>query len=158
VDLGTRIMAPYSIRKMMMFVAGAAVWFAVINWVGRLIPTPRVNDRQAHCVSNMYNVALAVLGYHQSTGSFPSGTVANANVLPADRLGVYVPVSPYFDEAELYNSIDQTQSRDGGANITLADIRIGVLSCPNAARVAPPAPQPTTSIGIAGLGADAPIF
>jgi hypothetical protein len=151
-------MAPYSIRKMMTIVAGAAVCFATIDGVGRFIEPRCVGGRLAQCENNMHNAALAVLGYYQSTGSFPSGTVPNADMPPADRFGVYVPVTPYADEAELYNSIDQTQPWHGGGNGSLAGIRIGILICPNVARVAPTALQPTTTIAIAGIGIDAPLF
>jgi Protein of unknown function (DUF1559) len=151
-------MAPYSTRNMMMIVAGAAVCFAAIDGVGRLIQPKCVGGRLAQCESNMHNAALAVLGYYQSTGSFLSGTVANANLPPADRLSLFVPVCPYLDEAELYNWIDQTLPWDGGGNGKLGEIGIGVLNYPNAARVAPSAPQPTTSIAIAGIGIDAPLF
>ncbi len=98
--------------------------------------------------------SLAVLGYYQSTGSFPSGPIPNASLPPADRLSWYVPVSPYFQESELYNSINQTQPWNGGGNGRFAGNEISYLICPNCTRVAPPAPQPTTAIGIAGLGTD----
>jgi Protein of unknown function (DUF1559) len=149
-------MARWSIRKMMMIVAGAAVCCAAIDGVGRLIQPRFVCGRRGQCESNMHNLALAMLCYYQITGSFPSGTVPNASLPPADRLGVYVPVSPYLEEQELYNRIDQTQPWHGGGNGSVAGVRIGILICPNAARVAPTAPQPTTSIGIAGRGIDAP--
>ena len=56
--------------------------------------------------------------------------------------------------------IDQTEPWNRGSNGSrnLSGVIIGVLICPNSTRAAPPAPQPTTSIGIAGLGADAPLF
>jgi prepilin-type processing-associated H-X9-DG protein len=153
-------MAPYSIRKLMKVVAGAAVCFGIVSGVVRWNEPRFVCGRFQQCESNMRNIALAVLGLYHSTGSFPSGTVPNAKLRPGDRLGLYVPVSPYFDYAGLYDAIDQTEPWNRGSNGSrnLAGVKIGVLICPNSTRAAPPAPQPTTSIGIAGLGADAPLF
>jgi hypothetical protein len=153
-------MAPCSIRKMMTIVAGAAVCCAIIVPIARKIASSRNLGRQAQCESNMRNTSLGVLGHLSTTGSFPSGTVPNARLRPEDRLGLYVPVSPYFDYAGLYDAIDQTEPWNRGSNGSrnLAGVKIGVLICPNSTRAAPPAPQPTTSIGIAGLGADAPLF
>jgi prepilin-type processing-associated H-X9-DG protein len=153
-------MAPCSIRKMMTIVAGAAVCFGIVSGVVRWNERRFACGRLQQCESNMRNIALGVLGLYHSTGSFPSGTVPNARLRPEDRLGLYVPVSPYFDYAGLYDAIDQTEPWNRGSNGSrnLAGVKIGVLICPNSTRAAPPAPQPTTSIGIAGLGADAPLF
>ena len=65
-------------------------------------------------------------------------------------------MSPYFDFAELYYRIDESQPWDGPANVAWAGVPVGLLRCPVRSSVAGPAPQPTTTIGIAGLGTDAP--
>ena len=108
--------------------------------------------RQQQCESNIHNVALAVLGYYDVNGTFPGGTIPNANLRPSERLGLYAPITPYLDFQDLYDTIDQTLPWDGGFNGRLASERIGVLICPGSARAAPGTPQPTTTIGIAGLG------
>jgi hypothetical protein len=146
--------------KTMILVAGSAVCCVVIASAVRLIESTSglhaQTQTQRNCESNMKKTALALLACCQSSGTFPRGTVHNPDLRPADRLSLYVPVSPYFDFHELYNSIDQAQPWDRDFNGSLARVRIGVLTCPNAAPVGPKAPKPTTSIGIAGLGTDAP--
>ncbi len=151
-------MAIYSIRKMMMIVAGAAVCFAIFTIFARYDVSKCTWSRLSQCESNMHNVALAVMSYYQSNGSFPSGTVPNSSLRPEDRLGLYVPVSPYLEYADRYNEIDQTRPWHSGFNRNLAGTKLGILNCPNSIRVAPTSPQPTTSIGIAGTGADAPLL
>jgi prepilin-type processing-associated H-X9-DG protein len=61
-----------------------------------------------------------------------------------------------IDFQDLYHSIDQSQPWDGPANSPWAGLPVGILRCPSTTRVAEPAPQPTTTIGIAGLGIDSP--
>jgi hypothetical protein len=151
-------MAMCSIRKMMIVVAGAAVCCAVLAGFARRKEPKSTLTRQERCASHMKTVALALLGYCNVTGSFPSGTVPNSHLRPSNRLGLYVPVSPYLDYKELYNGIDQDQPWDRDFNGSLARVRIGILTCPNATPVESKAPKPTTSIGIAGLGKDAPML
>ena len=142
----------------MTVVAGAAAAFATIIGFVRWNEPRFVCTRLGSCESNMHNIALCVLAHYQNAGSFPIRTVQNSNLQPEDRLGLYVPLSPYFDYADLNNEVDQARSWHGGFNRTLAGTKIGILSCPNSAGTAPTAPQPTTSIGIAGLGTDAPLL
>jgi Protein of unknown function (DUF1559) len=78
---------------MMMIVARAALCFVIATGAERLNESKHVCGSFGQCERNMHNIALTLLGYHQSTGSFPSGTVPNANLLPTDRLGVYLPAS-----------------------------------------------------------------
>jgi hypothetical protein len=142
----------------MIIIAGAAVCCAVVAGFARWNQPKSTLSTQDRCASHMKTVALALLDYCKVTGSFPSGTVPNPNLRPADRLGLYVPVTPYFDFKELYNGIDQAQPWNRDFNGSLARVPIGILTCPSAAAVESKAPKPTTSIGIAGLGRDAPIL
>jgi hypothetical protein len=148
--------------KTMIIVAGSTICCVVIAIVVRLIESvtglPRQRRSQRQCESNMRNTALALLGFCNSVGSFPRGTVRNPDLRPTDRLGLYVPVSSYLNFPELYNSIDQAQPWNRDFNGSLARVRIGILTCPNATPVESKAPKPTTSIGIAGLGKDAPML
>jgi hypothetical protein len=151
-------MARCSIRMMMKIVAWTAVCLAIIVPIARWTAAARNLGRQAQCESNMRNISLGVLGHLLTIGSFPSGTVPNSNLRPEGRFDFYVPISPYLDYQGLTENIDPTQPWAGGINGRLGDVRIGILICPSAGRVAPPAPQPTTSIGVAGIGTDAPLL
>jgi hypothetical protein len=149
-------MARCSIRTMMKVVAGTAVCLAIVVPVARWIATARNLGLQAQCESNMRNVALGIMGVLTTKGSFPSGTIFNANLLPKDRISFYASAIPYLDHGGLYELIDQSQSWAGPTNIAVAGTRDYLLQCPVFSRIAEPAPQPTTTIGIAGLGTDAP--
>jgi hypothetical protein len=143
----------------MMIVAVAAVCFAALPFVGALTQLCTYEASPlAQCESNFRNVALSMMSYENANGSFPSGTMPNADLQAAERLSLYAPVTPYMEFQDLYDSIDQMLPWDGGVNRAVASQKIGILVCPRASRVTAPAVQPTTTIGIAGLGTDAPIL
>jgi Protein of unknown function (DUF1559) len=151
-------MARCSIRTMMKIVAGTAVCLAIIVPIARWIARGRDLGRQAQCRSNLFNTAMGVAGYLTVNGSFPRGTIFNANLPPKDRISFYAEVSPYLDCPDLLYQIDQTQPWTGSSNAPIAGCRLGILQCPSSDRVSQPAPQPTTNIGIAGLGTDSPLL
>jgi hypothetical protein len=122
-------MARCSIRTMMKVVAGTAVCLAIIVPVARWIATARNLGLQAQCESNMRNVALGIMGVLTTKGSFPSGTIFNANLLPKDRIGFYASAIPYLDHGGLYELIDQSQSWAGPTNIAVAGTRDYLLQC-----------------------------
>jgi prepilin-type processing-associated H-X9-DG protein len=148
-------MARCSTRTMMKIVAWTAVCLAIIVPIARWTAAARDLGRQAGCESQMHNAALGIMGYLNVNGSFPRGTIANPNLLPGDRVSFYAEVSPYM-EYQLYNQIDQTQPWMGSSNASIAGVRIYPLVCPSYDPIPEPAPQPTTTLGIAGLAADAP--
>jgi prepilin-type processing-associated H-X9-DG protein len=144
-----------STRMMMKIVAWTAVCLAIIMPMARWTAAARDLGRRAGCENNMHNAALGLMSYLNVHASFPRGTIANPNLLPGDRVSFYAEVSPYM-EYQLYNQIDQTQPWMGSSNAPIAGVRIYPLLCPSSDRVPEPAPQPTTTLGIAGLGVDAP--
>jgi hypothetical protein len=148
-----------TIRNLMMIVAVAAVCFAALPFVGALTQMRTcVASPLTDCESNIHNVALSMMSYEIVNGSFPRGTVPNADLQTAERLSLYPPVTPYMECQDLYDRIDQMLPWDGGVNRAVASQKIGILVCPLASPVTAPAVQPTTTIGIAGLGTDAPIL
>jgi prepilin-type processing-associated H-X9-DG protein len=149
-------MARCSIRMFVKVVAWSVVCLAIMMPIAQWTAAARNRGREAQCESNMRNVALGLMGYRDVNSSFPRGTIANPNLLPGDRVSFYAVVSPFMDQSGLREQIDQTQSWMGSSNAGVAGCRIGILQCPSSDRVWEPAPQPTTTIGIAGLGTDAP--
>jgi prepilin-type processing-associated H-X9-DG protein len=149
-------MARCSIRMMMKVIAGTAVCLAIIMPIARWTSAARNHGRQAQCESNMHNVALGMMSYLTTNSSFPRGTIANPSLLPGDRVSFYAVLCPYMEQQDLIHQIDQTQPWTSSSNAPVAGSRIGILHCPSSDRVPEPAPQPMTTIGIAGLGTDAP--
>ncbi len=147
-------MLRFTIRKMMLAVVGLAILCTIIAAFERA----NARGKQEQCERNLRNVSLGILGYLYNASTFPAGTWPNEG-LPADeRVSWYGFVSPYLD-FPIWNEIDQGQSWNHvGVNNNVATTRIGVCTCPESAQAAAGALQPTTYIGIAGVGIDAPLL
>jgi len=152
-------MRQFSIRKLMLMIAGLAVAFAIIGWQVRQSEYQRTwGDGRARCAGNMKYIALALLGYCSMNNAFPSGTLPNASLPPERRLSWYAAITPFLDAAELYNVLEKTQPWDAGVNQKVACTRINYVFCPRDNSVRFGNPWTTSYIGIAGVGADAPLF
>jgi prepilin-type processing-associated H-X9-DG protein len=151
-------MARWSIRQLMLAIAIVAVSLTVMPLISPVYHTNCTWTPQQQCTNNIHNVALAVLGFQLANGSFPCGTVPKGDLRPDQRLSLYAPLTPYMESPELFDRIDQTLPWHGCVNQAIAGERIGILRCPCAARVLPPSLPPTTTIGVAGLGVDAPLL
>jgi Protein of unknown function (DUF1559) len=149
-------MARWSIRRMMLVIAGVAVLLGgYVGWE-RIYPARDGCTRTNQCASNLRNVILATLGHVDAKGQFPTATGPDASLPPESRLSWYAAITPDLDEAGLYQRIDKSGPWDSLANASIAGKRIGVLTCPDAPGAPPGGLIPTPFIGIAGLGADAP--
>jgi len=151
-------MKQLSIRKLMLLIAGLAVLFAILAWhVKRSEDEPRSWDRLT-CAHNMDEIVRALLGYCSSESAFPRGTWPNPSLPPERRLSWYAAISSYLDYAGLYSAIEKSQPWDAGNNGNVVCTRIPQLCCPELTRVSPGTPEPTSYIGIAGVGTDAALL
>jgi Protein of unknown function (DUF1559) len=150
-------MAQFSIRRMMVAIALVAV---VLGFMVSDMKEQGERPRIIQCLSNIRGLLFAIQGYESNQHVFPKGTWPNPSLAPGDRLSWYVGISPYLDYQGLWDSIDRTQAWDAISNSRVASLHLG-LKCPSAApsAVSPPSGlAPTSYIGIAGLGMDAPLL
>ena len=149
-------MGPWSIRRLMLVIAGVAGALGGYVALERLYPMRDGCGRWTQCASNLRNVVLGALGYANEHGYFPEGTWPHAGLPPEKRLSWYAATSPYLDSQEYWEALDREQSWDSPANTAISDARQPILRCPEAAL--PPAGGPFSAsyIGIAGMGIDAP--
>ena len=147
-------MLRFSIRTMMLGVVGLAVVFMIVAAGQRA----HAHGKQIQCERNLRNVSLAILGYQIQTSAFPPGTWPNPDLLPEERISWMGMACPYLD-LQIGTDIqgDQTWNHIG-VNDLVSKSPVGVCECPESPRAAPGLPQPTTYIGIAGVGKDSPLF
>jgi prepilin-type processing-associated H-X9-DG protein len=146
-------MARWSIRRMMLVIAGAAVLLGGYIWWERL---PR--GCYPSCQSNLRYVVLGLYGYALREGRFPSGTLPNASLPPERRMSLYAAALPDLDLEELWVQLHTDQAWDDKSNERIVNTRIGVFRCPDRDQSPVGTPMPTPYIGIAGLGTDAPFL
>jgi prepilin-type processing-associated H-X9-DG protein len=89
--------------------------------------------------------------------TFPSGTLANPNLPPEQRLSWQVILLPHIGKEPLQKQFDLSLGWQAEANHNAVCTQVPVYLCPSAYRPVP-ADQPAQNnyIGMAGLGADAP--
>ncbi len=145
----------FTIGRMMRVIVCLAFVFAFIALMERE-PWSRREIPGGHCISNLHNIALGILGYQSVNGAFPVGSWPNAELEPESRLSWYAQILPQIDCQDEYDGLEKDQPWDVGQNGLLAHKRISYLLCYSAAPRAPGSPEPAPYVGIAGLGKDAP--
>jgi prepilin-type processing-associated H-X9-DG protein len=146
-------MARWSIRSMMLAIAGVAVLLGVCVWLERAYSA---HQGTIQCTSNLRNVILATLAYANQNGHFPTATWPNASLSPESRLSWYAEILNHLDHPAQYNGIDKSGPWDSTSNASIGGTRIPSLACPDVPRAPAGGLIPTPFIGIAGLGTDAP--
>ncbi len=149
-------MARWSIRRMMLVIAGVAVLLGGYIWWERMPPTGIYCYRR--CPSNLRNVILGLMSYAIRKGQFPTGAWPNASLPPEKRLSMYAAALPDLELEELWVQLHTDRAWDDESNERIVNTRIGVFRCPDRAQSSVETPMPTPYIGIAGLGTDAPFL
>jgi hypothetical protein len=106
--------------------------------VGLLLPAVQVareSSRRAACANNLKQIALALLGYHDTYGRFPPAYVADANGKPMHSWRVLI--LPYLERTPLYDAYDFDEPWDGPNNSKLATSIPREYQCPSADRNGP---------------------
>jgi hypothetical protein len=148
-------MLRFSIRNMLLAFVGLAIVFAFAAAL------QRAGERgvEGRCQTNMHNVTLAILGYCNQKSAFPSGTWPNPELAHEERISWCGAVLNFLDFSLPAPGLDLDKPWNAvGINHSVAHIRIRELACPELAPVGSGLPQPTSYIGIAGVGADAPLL
>lgn len=146
-------MARWSIRRLMLVIAGVAVVLS-----GLIALSRHENGHRPHCQSSLRNIVLGLLAHAYNKGAFPEATRPNPGLPPEQRLSWYVSLFDYEDLSDLKPHVDEGQPWDSPTNAKLARLRISTFRCPNSYDPPTSHPGATPYIGIAGLGTDAPFL
>ena len=159
----------FRLKQMMVAVALAAVTAVLVAQFIEM-QEHKVGGLRLHCRNNLAQIGLGLHNYHSAFGTFPYGSVPNDRLPPDRRLSWFTGMFGYF--TQLFLIFDMAGPWDEGANLDpkydahhmeegppqLRSVGpIDFLTCPaNPVRGAEGRPSPTSYVGIAGLGADAP--
>jgi hypothetical protein len=127
--------------------------FVAMNWPS----APRETHCVWHCQGRLYTVSHALADYHDRNHAYPSGTYLNTNLAYEDRLSWYAKLLPELDNEAMHQLVSWDQPWNAGFNNKISSTVLKSLICEN--QDGPLyAPRPTSYIGIAGVGANAPIL
>jgi hypothetical protein len=111
------------------------------------------------CANNLKQIAIGLQAYAQAHDyTFPAGTVPSAE--PHDqRLSWAVEVLPFVEQEPLFRQIDRAAAWNAEVNLPLVAPPLTLFQCPDWLREqAPVTGNHTPYVGVAGLGADAPLL
>ncbi len=122
----------------------------------------RAADNRAKCLENLKVLAMAASGYNQEYRRWPSGTIQNPKLPPAQRMSWQVGVGSFIESSNPLAVINRSEAFNSEYNEPIFDRALGkatFFKCPTFQQ--PPNSQfsyLTTYVGVAGLGADAASF
>jgi prepilin-type processing-associated H-X9-DG protein len=121
------------------------------------IARSRAEYARTACQNNLRRFGLALPEYHDVNNHFPPAAFPNPDLPPERRLGWTIDLSAYTEDECAYPIFLRTEkSWDDEENLHAAERCPHELMCPGHPGQPPHGtPQPTSYIGITGIGADA---
>jgi len=100
------------------------------GWLLLLLPaveSAREQARASTCTGSLYQIALAMRGYHDAHGCFPPAYIADSNGKPTHSWRVLL--LPYLDGQVLYQAYNFGEPWDGPNNRKLAQDKPSTYAC-----------------------------
>jgi hypothetical protein len=117
----------------------------------------RAAAARAQCRNNLKQLAIGAANYNAAKGHWPSGTVANPDLAPSQRLSWLVEVLPYVEREDLYRRVDRKKGWAAETNRAATSTPVRVFLCFVPARANGDGPL-TSYVGVAGLGPGAALL
>jgi prepilin-type N-terminal cleavage/methylation domain-containing protein/prepilin-type processing-associated H-X9-DG protein len=87
---------------------------------------------RASCGNNLKQIGLALIGYHDALGSFPSGMTTSAgNDLQNGGFGGFIPLLPFLEQENWLRLWDPSATWYDPPNAAIVSIEIKVFYCPS---------------------------
>jgi prepilin-type processing-associated H-X9-DG protein len=116
----------------------------------------REEAMRAHCLNNLKQLGLALHNYNDTFTRFPPAAMPNPELPPERRLSWLYSIVPFVEADTLYRKVDQAKSWDAEENRFAALRAYRIMVCPSNQEREPVSTfEPTSYVGIAGVGADA---
>ena len=99
------------------------------------VQAAREAARRAQCINNLKQIALAASNYHDAHGSYPGGSYS-PNIKPptwhfAQNFSCFVRMLPYTEQSPMYNAVNFNNNYGSYTNVTIAGVRLSILTCPS---------------------------
>ncbi|MFO0892714.1 MAG: DUF1559 domain-containing protein [Isosphaeraceae bacterium] len=129
----TRRSGGFTLIELLVVIAIIAV---LISLLLPAVQSAREAARRAQCVNNLKQLALAAANYEGATGVYPPGLYWCILTGPyqgyvGTNCGPLVHLTPYFEQAQLYNAINFMENIYYNSNLTVHAIGSSSLWCPS---------------------------
>ena len=95
------------------------------------IQAARATARRAQCANHLRQLGLALHGFHEARGHYPSGVVASGDDFRDGLHSGFVLLLPFFEEIALHEGYDFDASWSSGSNLAVAETPVSILMCPS---------------------------
>lgn len=151
-DNGVHVMSRQSVPGIPIGnVASAAVLPVMVALLLPAVQQAREAARRTQSKNNLKQLMLAMHNHHDVYRHFPRGTVENDELEVEERLSWIVPLLPFFEQANLYERIDQDSAWNSEDNKPFSAVMLPVLVNPSSFGEEGGA---LDYVGISGIGPD----
>jgi prepilin-type N-terminal cleavage/methylation domain-containing protein/prepilin-type processing-associated H-X9-DG protein len=99
------------------------------------VQAAREAARRSQCVNNLKQIALAANNYESTNGCFPGGSYTGPVNNPAfhfqENFSCFVRMLPFTEQAAMYNATNFNWGYANWPNMTIAGVRLSILTCPS---------------------------
>ncbi len=128
----------FTLIELLVVIAIIAVLIALLL---PAVQAAREAARRSQCVNNLKQIALAAQNYHDINGAFPggsySGLVNNPLIHFQENFSCLVRLLPFTEQSPMYNAVNFSLGYASWANMTIAGVRMSILTCPSDSRNEP---------------------
>ncbi len=117
----------FTLIELLVVIAIIAVLIALLL---PAVQAAREAARRAQCVNNLKQLGLAAMNYESTSGCYPgNGYDGPPNIYP--NFSCFVRMMPYLEQAAVLNATNYSWTCYDWPNITIAGVKMSVLTCPS---------------------------
>jgi prepilin-type N-terminal cleavage/methylation domain-containing protein/prepilin-type processing-associated H-X9-DG protein len=142
----------FTLIELLVVIAIIAVLIALLL---PAVQSAREAARRIQCTNNLKQLALATANYHDVNGSFPGGSFSPLSKPAtwhfAQNFSCFVRMLPFTEQSPIYNAVNFNNNYGSYTNVTIAGVRLQMLTCPSDT-----ANEPTLLRNASSLGGTVP--